>query len=824
MRYAAWIAGLAVSLCGLAAGFSGPAQATGDANHPNAGECPAATEASPGFRAYLPDCRAYELVTPPFKYGAPTVTNGVTAVASDGSSITFSSIGAFGEPGDDATPEGGEYVDTRGATGWSATPVNPSALQFQGGSPTNSGVELETLDYSSDLTRSLFLQAPIGAKPVDARFYVQDLPAGPPVEVGPLLAPQVIESWNADVAAAGDEQQNQYYGATADLSHIVFDVDSRVPVGLDWLWPGDTTVRGYKSLYEYVGVGNSEPELVGVKNDTSLTEAAAAEHKPHVNEAAEQIGQCGVYLGGAYSRSESIDTYNAISSSGKVIFFTVFAGGCTNPVGSPPEVGSGPPVKEIYARLDRDRTVAISEPTAGSGGDCVRCDESELQDAIFQGASEDGTKVFFLSAQKLFGGTEGEAGTNLYEYDFDAPPGEKLSFLAPELSSAHSEPGGVVRVVESGARVYFVSQAVLDGAGANEFNAMPEAGADNLYVYDIGARRAAFVAQLSPDDQNDWQAEDGGARNVEATPDGRFLLFPSIADLTPDASGPGRQLYRYDATPSREEEAAGVPRLVRVTVGAPGDYECPITKKLESGFDCNGNDIGRLSSEAFMPAYDREAHPGFTNPEHANPATVAISADGSRVFFQSPVGLTPGAVNDECAFELYGECWSAVHNVYEWENGRVYLISDGHDTHSYFTISTTDLIGANPSGSDVFLTSRDSLLPEDADTQADVYDARVDGGYPSSSRPAICMNECHGPASSPPAFGTPASAVYAGTGNLTSTVAKRRHVTRRKVSCAKRRPSVGKRCTRGRRRRSRGSSNGGRRMSRRIMSQTGGKR
>ena len=43
------------------------AVATGDVNLTSCG----LAEGSPGFRSFLPDCRAYELVTPPYDAGAP---------------------------------------------------------------------------------------------------------------------------------------------------------------------------------------------------------------------------------------------------------------------------------------------------------------------------------------------------------------------------------------------------------------------------------------------------------------------------------------------------------------------------------------------------------------------------------------------------------------------------------------------------------------------------------------------------------------------------------------------------------------------------------
>jgi hypothetical protein len=49
----------------VACAVAAPAFAAGDANE---AACP--NEASSGFRTYLPDCRAYELVSPVYKDGA----------------------------------------------------------------------------------------------------------------------------------------------------------------------------------------------------------------------------------------------------------------------------------------------------------------------------------------------------------------------------------------------------------------------------------------------------------------------------------------------------------------------------------------------------------------------------------------------------------------------------------------------------------------------------------------------------------------------------------------------------------------------------------
>lgn len=168
-----------------------------------------------------------------------------------------------------------------------------------------------------------------------------------------------------------------------------------------------------------------------------------------------------------------------------------------------------------------------------------------------------------------------------------------------------------------------------------------------------------------------------------------------------------------------------------------------------------------------------------------------MSNDGSYVFFTSPVGLTPGALDDtqigtgEAVRQ--GEPVFA-RNVYEYHDGRVYLISDGKDVGEYATASDVTLIGSDVTGTNVFFTTSDPLVQQDTDTQLDVYDARVC----SASSPCIeappsavsCQGEaCHNtPPPTPGALGV-GSVTFAGPGNLAapSLVAPRKTVVKKKI-------------------------------------------
>jgi hypothetical protein len=217
---------------------------------------------------------------------------------------------------------------------------------------------------------------------------------------------------------------------------------------------------------------------------------------------------------------------------------------------------------------------------------------------------------------------------------------------------------------------------------------------------------------------------------VQATPDGRFLVFESVADLTPGDTSSVPQVFEYDAL--RE-------KLVRVSIGAAG-YAAG-----NANADANQSFIpDQGSTESSAPT---EASTGL-----------AVSADGSRVLFESGGALTEGAQKEAAA---------GAPSVYEYrstgaiENGDVYLISDGADALE------SNMIGLDASGDDAFFATGEALVPTDVDTNKDFYDARLGGGFPVPVAPAGCEGEaCQGTPSVAPSFGAPGSLASAGGGNL----------------------------------------------------------
>ncbi len=646
----------------------------------------------------LPDCRSYELITAPYKDGYQAFFD---AMSPDGNRILLNALGTFGGAQGNHSVEGTMYVSQRTSSGWQQTPVTLPASTYP---------YAQWIDASTDLNRTLFT-ARTATQSGDAEdFYIREAD-GSAVLVGPKLPPEKDEAPPSSYQSRYATLM-KYAGASRDLSRIYMEMEGGV------YWPGDDTFTGL-SLYEFTGVGNSEPKLVAVNNKGTFAH----------NSEADLISQCGVALGGEFGGSR----FNAISSSGVSVFFTANAATCG---------GSGPVANEVYARVDKAETVHISEPSAE---DCATCNTSSPEGAAFAGASEDGTKAFFLSEQSEL--LPGAKGMNIYEYAVNGPAHNKLVRVAESVA----EPGvlGVARISADGSHVYFVATGIL-AANESSNNEKAAEGANNMYVFDSVTGTTAFVAILSSEDAPVWAASDDG-RPVQTTPDGKFAIFASRAHLTPDdVSGEGiAQIFEYDAETGE---------LARISVGQKGNYFCGGTGESDPGYNCDGN-VNNSSYQVEVGSIQLS----FFNVRAVGAAKTAISPDGSTITFTTNDALTPQAENS-LSSRLCANGYE-----YRWRgkiaDGDVSLLSDGQDLNVARNCGS-GVIGRDPSGANVIVGSIDRLVSQDTDTQRDYYDARETGGFPATVPPVDCGEACQSGLALAPSLLSPNSTMPPGAGNL----------------------------------------------------------
>lgn len=666
---------LVLAMVAMTAMVVAPALAAGDANEAFCGN-----EGLEGFTAALPDCRAYERVTPTFQNGFGDA--GILALSPGSEELIATTTPGFA--GTESNYSGPTYKMSRTSNGWQTASLSPPASLY----PAN-------LFYSAseDLSKSVWALRSPNESILAQNLYLREAD-GTFVKIGSMVPP----SSEAGPRANGIQfflGSNAFAGASKDLSHVDFSIFNGAGGGT--VWPGDTTTifgtgtGSGSSLYEYVGTGNTRPSLVGVETQGHL------------------ISDCGTFFG-SY---ESHDVYNAISTGGDKVYFTAEGRdrpGCTSAITSPE-------VTEVYARLNGSETVPISEPTRV---DCPGCQTTERQPAEFQGASKDGSKSLFTTTQELLPGATTE---NLYQYNFNAARGERLERLS--VGASAPEVLGVSRLSEDGSHVYFVARGRLTEAArgggciaeetlseqeieeeTHEGRCRAKQGAPNLYLYERDSEHPVghigFVATLSEADTSVWNPKDN--RPVQATPTGGRLVFVSGGALTKEVSGEAPQVYEFDA--ATEE-------LSRISRGQSGYPQGTVNADNSFSF------IGAQQYESFM------------RPTSSN-TFLSISNDGTEAMFLSPAALTPSA---EVAAE------HGVISVYEYRSGSrvadgdVYLLSGGDDEGS------ANPQGLSPAGSDAFLSVTDSLVGEQTAPQLNIFDARIGGGFAPVQPPVGCVGE-----------------------------------------------------------------------------------
>jgi hypothetical protein len=151
-------------------------------------------------------------------------------------------------------------------------------------------------------------------------------------------------------------------------------------------------------------------------------------------------------------------------------------------------------------------------------------------------------------------------------------------------------------------------------------------------------------------------------------------------------------------------------------------------------------------------------------------------ADDGRTFFATSDDLVPRDKDN-------------LTDVYEYVDGQPQLISSGVTARDFtggselfgvFVIPVhTGLESVSRDGTDVFFSTYDTLVEQDLNGQfIKFYDARIGGGFTSNPPlgPCAAADECHGPASSPPAPDVVTSGAALGSGgNVVATPKRKGH-------------------------------------------------
>ena len=429
-----------------------------------------------GAAAQLPDCRAYEMVSPVDKNNGDiktllnitSFTTNLSQSALDGSRFTYSSQRGFADP--KAASYTNQYLASRDPiSGWSSEALEPAQTSEFGGNSFENHNKL----FSADLCQSWLVVAAEpelapGATSGHAELYSRNGGG----TCGAVGYQALIQSDKTSLPLL--------QGASADGREAIFGTQAKLTE--------DAAGGGLRQIY-YTSNGQLRLLCVlpsGLPNKSNCSAGTGGNLDSSTPPLMERLASL----------------TNALSADGSKAYWTDL----------PPVAGASGPGK-IYLRLKPGAEQSTSGCEEEKACTVAVSGTVNQQNARFLRASTDGTKA-------LFEITDGGLAGNLYMFEAEA----NSSTLIAGKSL------GVAGASDDLARVYFVSENVLAGTTGGT------AGDPNLYYRD-GEGVETFVATLAPGDVQDGdRASNTNSRPIyhaaRATPDGRVLTFISSESLT----------------------------------------------------------------------------------------------------------------------------------------------------------------------------------------------------------------------------------------------------------------------------------------------------
>jgi NHL repeat len=456
--------------------------------------CEANEEFRGGFSARLPDCRAYELLTPPVKSSSQFDTGQAHEygnAAKDGNALSLFTK----EPQPGAPTAGQYYVATRGASGWALEDIIP--LESYAGILCTAFTAVPA--YSQEISSEVMVigeqssaSPPFLGNAESCNADGIQVVSGEPVGYENLLVREnatgtyrLVNTPPPGVTPAAAH----FRVASADLSHVVFS--ELAPLTKD-------ATPGAENLYEW---DEGAVRLVTVLPDgTPVAGSLAARPATRVLE-------------------------QAISVEGSHVLFTSGGG--------------------LYDRIAGERTVQVDKTLPGAPG--------ASGGGVFVGASADGSHVFFTDESRLtVDSTAASKEPDLYECILSASSTCELTDLTVAAGGEHA---GVLAVSPLGSKdsshVYFLAKAVLAANTREYTNAEgkavvegAQAGQQNLYLR--SGAGTTFIATLG-------ESESGLLTDTAVSPDGAWFAFDSVKSITgydnarPNTVEGANEIYLYDA-------------------------------------------------------------------------------------------------------------------------------------------------------------------------------------------------------------------------------------------------------------------------------------
>jgi hypothetical protein len=437
---------------------------------------------------------------------------------------------------------------------------------------------------------------------------------------------------------------------------------------------------------------------------------------------------------------------NQVSADGSRAFFV-----SPNPEACTQSGGCASDPPELYVREDGTHSVLVSRDTllpeveglpAAAPHGTVSLNKIKLgvtgeeYGEPYILASVDGSQVFFQSKDRLTG--EAPENTLVKTYDFDVNTGG-LTYL-PGVT------GKLVGTDTEGSSLVFVRPASNSSPAEVDLWKGPGSGSVTPITQLPGSEEVEPV-RLSSD----------GSVVVFTTPAliSGFNNGGSSARANTDNGIPNENIYRYDSVTNMLGCMSCSPAGITPASASMSDFHEHATEGVHA-----------FQSTGMLDAR-------------------GISANGDRVFFETSAPLVPQDVNTNTTVpsQEHENMVSQGVDVYEWENGVVYLISSGKSGRDSYFLDNSE------SGNDVFFTTTEGLVANDTDGGYSVYDARVPrpGDNPLPAATPCEGSACQGPPRVQSPLAAPTSATFSGIGNPApeAVVMRTKAVAKKAVACKK---------------------------------------
>jgi hypothetical protein len=381
----------------------------------------------------------------------------------------------------------------------------------------------------------------------------------------------------------------------------------------------------------------------------------------------------------------------------------------------------------------------------------ITYDVTRSGSAEFVGASDDGSKVIFKTDRQMTSEDE-DGSVDLYRWE---ETGDTITLLSKgnSGSAGNVDNCGVSWTTDCDIRV-----AITNSAFENEALGNCQACRYDFYR----ANTDSPVSSLSGDvwfyspEQLDGTKGVPGLMNLYATYEGGVRF---VAALQPDA-GYSKDLDRLQVSPDNSHAAF-------VTSSPITSFQTNEFKMMYS-FDTGSDDLICVSCrpDGVPPTSDAQGS-----------QSGRFIADDGRPFFSTGDPIVPQDTNN-------------LIDVYEFVSGRPQLISNGTASRDEGFGGPAGLVGVNGNGTDVYFSIYDKLVEADQNgSQMRIYDARTNGGFLENPPAAPCdaADECHGVGSARPTTTPIITEASIGGGNHAKKkkAAKRKKAARRKAAARK---------------------------------------